>query len=641
LYEAVDFHPEEEEKEKTSAEQEEREEEEEAGGGARSKLKEKKTTSDEGGSWVELSFNCLLNEAKLTLNNNETGIPLAAICLQGLQTEISLGGGGGDGDGGEAADGDEQNEGSTTTTTTTPRSPATTGLIAGVTLTTLYGLDYTSTSAAATGLREDLIFFGRGPAQTYSTEDAKSTSRSTTLRPVLRLQYTASASKLDLLVQPLRFRLHPLLLQTLVQFIPPAVEESYVGSCMAALNALSDTSRAAYKAERLQKLGPPLDLVAKIVDVEVLLVGSTTSSSENGGILLRTGAILLHSVGQAASFAASEPIFKVLDRLRDVMLSQSTARTELESAVEVVEKRLVYQRIDFSVAALQTMAISPSTTTTTPATFSPEIEILSNFLLPSTRGGSTTEDVDNRINTPQQAPAVSPPLTPTDSVSVILHPLKLSGSIQAHRLALDFAVPQLLLRLDVDPIKATVQYEDVKLIMDIMASGGTSNEEVRDGAVPSSSSSLSPPEVVVEDAAAGGSPHLAGPVQTSIHLSLSSIDIHYADTGGFTSHFSLKQGSLHFQAHAPSSAGAASEVGIKLTLDSLFLKDSSSHPSVACALPAVLSPVYRLGKKVFIGSAVVDVVPMVVVDGVKVVDVQLEDVILDGFNEEPGNFIAR
>lgn len=72
-----------------------------------------------------------------------------------------------------------------------------------------------------------------------------------------------------------------------------------------------------------------------------------------------------------------------------------------------------------------------------------------------------------------------------------------------------------------------------------------------------------------------------------------------------------------------------------------MLEDSSSHPSVACALPAVLSPVYRLGKKVFIGTVGVEVVPLTGVGGKKAIEVRLVDAVLDGFDEEPGNFITR
>jgi len=650
LYEAVDFHPEEEERKKSMNEGES-----DHGNGDVDGVDASPSTMkahSKGGSWLEVSVNCLLTEATLTLKSDETGVPVVAICLQALHTEIRLGGscGSDDDDGDEHADDEKSDQNKATNARSTiPRSSEPVGLTAGVTLTNLYGLDYTSSSSvgstrtinSTTGKeeREPVIFFGRGPSTTQqnasstqsppscSDTTSSSTSSAPTLPPVVRLKYTVSASKLDLLVQPLRLRLQPVLLQTLVQCIPPTVEGSYVGSCMDALNALSDTSRAAFKAERLQQLGPPLDLVAKIVDVEMLLVASSrgdsrSASTRGGGVLLRTGAVVLHSVGQAASFAASEPIFQVLGRLQDVMLSEGNARNELGRAVAAVEQQIVYQHIDFSFTAVQIMAITPSvcTSATSVSTYSPEIEILSNFLLPSDHG-------DHR-NTPRQhqAPAVAPPLNPTDVVSVLMHPVKVSGSIESHRLTLDFGVPQLLLHLDIDPIRANVQYGDVKLITDIMATGSDGN-----------TGSAAPPLPAETVAAAG---LLAGPVQTSIDLSLSSIDIHYADTGGFTSQISLKKGNFNFQSHAPA-VGAGSQIGLKLTLDSLLLEDSSSHPSVACALPAVLSPVYRLGKKVFIGTMVVEVVPMTEVGGVKALEVQLGDAVLDGFNEEPGNFIAR
>jgi Vacuolar sorting-associated protein 13, N-terminal/N-terminal region of Chorein or VPS13 len=637
LYEAVDFYPEEEESKKSRIDEEtgawSSGDLDGGGVGASSSTSSpnKKAVSRQEGSWIELSLNCLLTETKLTLKSNDTGAPLAAICIEGLQTEIRLGGGGGGGGSEKVAAGEssESQNKDNESSTSSPRSDAI-GLTAGVTLTNLYGLDYISNSIS----NAPIIFFGRGPLSTQPPLSSASTTTSNpTLPPVLRLQYTASASKLDVLMQPLRLRVHPVLLQSLVQFIPPAVEGSYVGSCMAALNALSDASRAAYKAERLQNLGPPLDLVAKVVDFEVLLIASSSGEnsgmrgnmSTKGGVLLRTGAIVLHSVGQAASFAASEPIFKVLGRLQDVMLGEgSTARIELSSAVAAVEQRLVYQHIDFSVAALQIMAIFPSSSS---SLSSPETEILSNFLLPREEEGDITP----------QTPTVAPPLTPIDSVSVLLHPLKVRGSLKSHRLALDFGVPQLVVQLAADPIKLTVEYPDVELIRHIMASGGGESEE--ESSVIETAPPSPPPQ-----AAEVVSPQLAGPVQTSIDLSLSSIDIAYADTGGFNSHFTLKKGNLLFQSLVPAAGAygaAAGEVGLKLSLESLLLEDSSLHPSVTCALPAVLSPVYRLGKKVFIGSAVVEVMPMLVVSGVKTIEVQLEDVVLDGFHEEPGNFIAR
>jgi len=636
LYEAVDFHPEEEEIKENN------EVSDHSSGdldGVDASPGKKKARHVEG-SWLTVSVNCLVTEASLTLKSDETGIPLAAICLQALRTEIRLG---------------EQLGGETSSRSRTPRSSGSVGLTAEVTLANLYGLDYTSfpfsSSSGATSTinnstaeneeSEPVIFFGRGPSTAQqnaastqsppSCSDTNSSSASTatsTPPPVLRLKYIASASKLDFLVQPLRLRLHPVLLQTLLQCIPPKVEGSYVGSCMAALNALSDASRAAYKAEKLKQLGPPLDLVTKIVDVEMLLVattsGDTNDATSRSGVLLRTGAVVLHSVGQAASFAASEPIFKVLDRLQDVTLGGGNARNELRHALNEVEQRLVYQHIDFSIAAMQIMAITPSlsTTATSVSTFSPEIEILSNFLLPREEG-------DQR-ETPRQhqAPAVAPSLSPTDVVSVLLHPLKVSGIIKSHRLALDFGVPQLLLQLAIDPIRATLQYEDVKLITDIMATGS-------DG---TSSATTPPPSPAATVAAVG---LLAGPVQTSIDLSLSSIHIHYDDTGGFTSQLSLSKGNINFQSHAPAVAGADSQIGLKLHLGSLLLENSSSQPSVTCPLPAVLRFVYGLGKKVFLGTVAVEVVPMTGVGGVKAVDVRLEDAVLDGFDKEPGNFIAR
>ncbi|KAG7670791.1 hypothetical protein KSW81_004224 [Nannochloris sp. 'desiccata'] len=615
LYEAVDFHPEEEERKKNN---------EESGSSHGSDLDGvgaspgKKKARREEGAWLELSGNFLLTEATLTLKSNNTGIPLAAICLEGLQTEIRLGSGMTSGEQ-ASQESRDQNTGDIRSGSA-PRSSYSVGLTAGVTLTTFYGLDYTSSSSSGARTTtitqeesEPVVFFGRGPSASQqnaatsqsppSSSDPTSSSirnmKSTSIPPAVRLRYTASASKLDLLVQPLRLRLHPVLLQTLVQFTPPAVEESYVGSCMAALNALGDTSRAAYKAEKLQQLGPPLDLVAKIVDVEVLLVASTRGDSNDdpsgGGVLLRTGAVVLHSVGQAASFAASKPIFNVLGRLQDVVLNEGSARSELGSAVAAVEQRLVYQHIDFSVAAVQIMTISPSlctstTTATSVSAYTPEIEILSNFLLPREHG-------DQR-GTPQrhQAPAVAAPSTPTDLVSILLNPLKVSGTIKSHRLALDFGVPQLLLHLAIDPIKATVQYADVELITDIMATGGSSDEG-EDGPI----SAATPPSPTETVAAAE---LLAGPVQTAINLSLSSIDIQYADIGGFNSQLSLKKGNLIFQSQAPAVGGG----------------DGGGSQ---------------------IGTVGVEVVPLTGVGGKKAIEVRLVDAVLDGFDEEPGNFITR
>lgn len=441
---------------------------------------------------LDLSLNCLLTRTSATLKH-DNGDVLAVVELHGLQSEVRIG---------------------------------SEGLAAGVTLTTLTGHAYTSSSSSSSSNtsqqnsrarelfeRTELGLLGRGP---HEIDPLSPGSPRSAPPPVLRLQFLANSSRLDLLVQPLRVHVTPMLLQSLAAFVPPPVQGSFGGACMDAVNGLNPSSTAAIKAEKLARLGPPLDLVAKFMNLELLLTKKGAASS---GILLRTGAVLLHSVGQVAAFEASESVFKVLGSLRDVA-GQRPAGDILAAAVTEIEQRLIYQHFELSVSGLELGTANS--------------EAVSAFL-------PGYDDLK--------------PLNELQLTSV-LHPTALTGALKIHRFIEDQGAPQVQCAIKIDPIVAALTLPTVQLIATTL--------DLAAMAAP-----ITPRDARTQ-------PQPLGPIQAIVDLSLASLDVSFDAEGVFKGRLSLGETNLGLKAHT---CGA----GLSLDLCDLDLIDlSPEDPPATC-----------------------------------------------------------
>ena len=515
----------------------------------------------------ELSLNCLLTRTSVTLKHDD-GDTLAVIEFHGLQSEVRI-----------------END----------------GLSAGVTLTALTGHAYTpskvstsSSSSLSTPLNSrkqnslpsrelfekiEIGLLGRGPDEASDPSNSLSPGAARAAAPpVLRLQYIANASRLDVLVQPLRAHLTPGLMQSLAAFVPPPVEGSFGGACMAAVNGLNPESRAAIKAEKLKKIGLPIDLVAKFINFELLVTRKGTASK---GILLRTGSVLLHSVGQVAAFTASESVFKVLESLRDVA-GQRPAGEILSAAVTEIEQRLVYQHFELSVGGLELGTV--------------DSEVSASFL----------PGYDN--------------LVPIDGLQLttVLHPTPLSGGLKIHRLVEDSGAPQVQCAIKIDPIVTVVTLPTVQLIAKTLDLAALASAPV------------SAPSVVAAAPRIGLKP--LGPLQAVVDLSLASVDIRFDAEGIFKGRLSLAEGNLALKAHK---YGAA----VDLSLSEFDVIDIS--PEDPRAISTEFSFIPRLAKRFSVKKLAVVVAPAVKAGDTTEVDVQIEDLKLEGFASEPACFVTR
>lgn len=537
LYEAVDFNP------------------EEATGTAQNEAAAE--VAEVPPSGLHITMGCLITTLSINLLDS-SGVKQAAVELERLEVEVDAGGD---------------------------------GTVLGVTLSNVVAQDWVSHGPGVVGRL----------LERCAAPDAGDGPPLPPQLPLVRMQLAASKSTLDLLVQPLRLHAGVPCLRALGAFVPVPGLDSFGATCMRATNALSTEARAALKAQHIRQLGRCIDLVFKLVDLEVVIPSANSRPEQQlrSGTqvaTLRTGALIVHSVGQAEITADASRVFGVLDRLLEVSRGNghsTTAREELTAAAAAVEERLVYQHLEFSAAGIE-------------------------FFCPPDPSGSQPEHA-------------------------VLHPMKLSGSLKLHRITEDYGLPQVVCALHVGPMVLALTPTFIQRMSQALA---TATPAPANG-LPSPTHAAPHPHT---------SPQDLGPKQAVLDLHLARADVTYsadlAAAGTIESEHgadgglppSLTHPSLHYRLSLRSSSVAltayAGGVAARVNLGGLSVRDVGAEAGFSL-VPGVTGEVPRLASRLCVEAAHITVSPAERAGEESSVEVQLMDLSAVGFEGEPGNFISR
>jgi len=420
--------------------------------------------------------------------------------------------------------------------------------------------------------------------------------------PCVNLKFAIHSRTLDVMVQPLRVHVAPACMAAFAAFVTPLDHTSYSATCMRAVNALSLEARARIKAKKLRHLGTSLNLALKIVDVEVVLPIMQPLSSVQGLIprdldghamndselLLRTGEIVLHNIGLADASNEAVKIFSVLDTILDTApVEATTARDELAAAAAIVEERLVYQSLEFSIRGVE--LLGPSTS----------------------------------------------PLGNSAQTTCFLQPVKLAGSLRLHRIPEDLALPQVLCSIQCDHIEASITPVLIEhIVQGISRANGEfmmENSLVQEAPAPSPSTTDLGPATAIIDVQFSGA-HVSYTVEsrgtkTPTDEAPCAVPVPEANL-----HVGFRRCSVALTPHAHG-------VATKVNLGGLLIRDLTFHDMENdCFSPCVRGVVPRLASRLAIEGVHVsrDAGP---IDSM--VQVQLVDVSANGYEGECGNFISR
>jgi hypothetical protein len=462
LYAAVDFHPDDELAAAGAA----------AGGAPAA-------AAAAGAGAVHLTLGCLVSSASLSLMR-PGGAPLASLELQGLRFEGRHG----------------------------PE-----GAAAEVTLAGARALEWVTHGPGVAG-----VLLSRAPDAHFEDEE-----QAALRAPLLRLQCAAGAGRgaaqgaptLDVLLQALRIRARPACFRALGEFMPPALEGTFGGRGMAAVNALGAEARAALKARAVRRLGPCLDLVAKIVDVQVVLGGEPppAGAAAAGGdglapgssLVLSTGTVLVHSAAQPSfpTAAATHALLEALLERRRAAAGAAAAGggpppgadAALAAAVAGVEEHLVHQQLQFSVAGVQALAHLPP----------------------------LEHDDDDDEAAPRPPPRAR-------EAHAVLRPAKLAGSLKLCRLAEDYGVAQAQCSLQVEVVEVALTTRVLRMVRAALDAGGPPAEAAAEAAALAPAPSAAGVEVVAGTAQTASSPAAmtaGGTLLAALDVRLGSVEVSY------------------------------------------------------------------------------------------------------------------
>eukprot|EP00887_Chlorella_sp_A99_P007395 scaffold2.g7395.t1 len=436
--------------------------------------------------------------------------------------------------------------------------------------------------------------------------------------PMLRLQYSDARSAavqptLDAVVQPLALRLAPGCLARLAGFVPPVLEGSFAASVLGAVNQLGPAARAAIKAEHVHALGPPLDILVKLLDFQVVIPepeGAAAAAAPR--IALHTGMVIAKSVKEPA-FISARGVHSLLARMQ-TYAAGSIERDAAEAAISTVEQHLVYNKLDFTVSSLQVVAAAAPR--------------------------------------PGEMPGGSP------RRQLVLHPLQVQGRLQLHRISEDYGVPQVQVSVQLAPVQLALTPALVQQVAEALVPPAPS-------APPPASSPVAVPLLPTPF----GSGPSASPALVVVDLRVATVDVDYTIEGsgpallanpalatpGAAAAGGGRGGERRVAAHAHLSiASLAANVQVLLaglharaSLAGLVLRDLSPEGEVP---PPVRGLLPHLGKSLSVDALDVTLSSGVASGGglgrpppgtVTQVRIELDDIAAQGYPNELGNFIAR